>query len=348
MRILLALFLGTSFFAFSMTGGDRFIAQKAEWMIMLGGPLLIVALARAFRDAKLREWACSVIILASALTGVYALIQAAGWDPLFCVRLAGTQTCADGSLQGGKFAAGAFLGNPGYVGLALVPGLMLAFLPFNWLYLPGGIVIVFGLLVSQGRLAILTGLILCVFGFLDAWSTKARPHLVLFVLAVPLGLISFQWPSSTMRTLDTWGSGRMLAAMVAVKQLTENPWLGNGGRFVANYAATRDAVLDDLGRESFRAPASSQQWEAAHNDYLQAMAEWGLLRALPLILLVGWIGARSKAETGIFLAWLSILFMAHFHYPFHLPTTQALFIVLTALMFGDTMLKGIDSPRANV
>ena len=170
------------------------------------------------------------------------------------------------------------------------------------------------------------------------------------VLWFKAGIVRFDFATASIQRLadarnESSVSSRLVAYAATWEMAQDNLWLGHGAgsfRFIfPQYQIRRPELLDKQGR-------MAGLWEHTHNDYLEFLAEFGLLGAgLALALLAAFAVALRRAAawrrspTLILLAAL-LLLMVHAAADFPLQNPA---IVCTALILAIACLKWNIPPQ---
>ncbi len=128
------------------------------------------------------------------------------------------------------------------------------------------------------------------------------------------------------------GGGRLMAWRGTLEMIAAHPWLGTGP---GSYATTFPA---------FQPPGTTGRFFYAHNDYLQAVADLGLL----FLAVLGWLlialaltaatrlASRSRQtrafSLGALIGMVAILIHSVVDFNLHLPANAALFAVLAGIL----------------
>ncbi len=334
-----------------VTGGHPRHGRPAVVDLWIAGACL-VGWSLALDRARLRRLLAGLAIPASAMA-VLAVLQFHGIYRPF--GFAGGQE----RLRQGVTA---LAGNPGDLGDYLVLGALVAQWGLLgawgrkdglkgvgvWLWAGSLGLIVYGLVVSQT----LTAAVALIAGSLVLWLralpwrrafVAATAALVLLVaagtLAPPLRsrlakvgreVAAGEWNAALTGRLDGWRA--------AVWMLEQHPWTGVGqGAFRAEFARAELALID-RGVRPYRGHAEPF-FANAHNDYLEAGAEWGL-PGLAVLAWALWVLARSvhagaRLEDGRHqaLAWSTVAagaVLALGHFPFHLALVAYPYLLVFA------------------
>jgi O-antigen ligase len=254
--------------------------QRASWSLAIALGCL-VGWSAAIPERSLRR-AIDLLALPGASLALLAILQAHGvFRPFAFAQNQGARYHLT-SLAGSVGDLGAYLvlpalalqvglARPGGVGGRLLRGVLLA-------------LVAYGLFLSE-TLAALAAVAL---GSLVLWAILL-PLRRLWLAALPLlaiAAVSLVVPglhhrvSSKLRDLrhedvDRLLSGRPDAWKVAVEMFREHPWLGVGhGGYRSSFASTKLALAEH--GERFWATGRTAHFVNAHNEYLEAIAEWGL------------------------------------------------------------------------
>jgi len=315
---------------------------------------LVVYLSAGDKGADFPDKAVLASIASAFLSAGYGIMQAAGidifsWSNTFAGRAAGT------------------FGNPNFLA-----GHMLCVLPFAFLkafapgkktaarlfFLMAASVMAAALVLSQTRSAYLGLLVSCAVFIaaslrLPGEIKGMKPAGIITVIAVIIiALYSLSDPSMKKRISDAFTSGdeagriRVSLWKNTMYMIKDAPLLGTGaGNFPVKYPHYQSASLNS----SFFEKTDYYKSSHAHNDYLQAIAEFGLPAAGIFLLLVAWIvyssyksvfsppGILSPGRKIYPLAFLcsaaGVLTHAFFNFPFLINPTVLAFFALGAAGF---------------
>lgn len=237
-----------------------------------------------------RERVAGAVVLGACLNTVAGLFQSLGVLPLHI---------PDSTHWGRPMA---LMGNPVYFGALSAAGLALAARRFvdhrNWILGLAVTTLAFGVNLSGGRAAILTGAV----GSCLAMRGAPRKWLLVTCACIAAGfasgaLLAAPEQSGTARLSDASASGRPVAWRAGVTAAIERPLLGWGpGRFEAE--ATRRRSLEDR-------PVEFAPFVDAHSWPIEYAATTGLIG---LGLLVAWLAAvAARARGGLAIFALTIL-----------------------------------------
>ncbi|MBI3090380.1 MAG: O-antigen ligase family protein [Candidatus Tectomicrobia bacterium] len=305
-------FVGLFLWSLLTLPGAHFPHQAVEHSLLLGGMgLLYLALRPLLRTPTWRAIHSGLVVAAASLTAIYAIVQFYGLDPIFCQQAGDlTYTCVQ-SASSGKIVAGGFLGNPNFVGMALVPAFFLALAAFSRFYgaertwpalgfALAALCLLFGLRASESRIggvALVVGLVAVVLQILALLLRRLR-LLRLLILAQAGGIVALiglsLWLSlaplapTMIAKLENLSSGRLFAWRIAGRMIAANPITGIGlGGYPSEYFRARAELLKEPEEEVYNLnlyPRNLQQ--KPHNDYLQIAGELGLPGLLLMVVLL--------------------------------------------------------------
>jgi len=190
---------------------------------------------------------------------------------------------------------------------------LLCFPLYWWLGRPSqrqralSVVVGLGLLVLAGLLTVA----------LDTGQVTARWQTLAALFTQPEALDRYRW--------QLWRD--------TLPMIRDHLWLGSG---LETYGLLSD---------SYRSFYASDQWLQAHNDYLQWLAETGLVGAglaVWFLLTLGWSSARSLAQTAqrrhrqfvvaALVGALLVLLHSLVEFPLRIPANALLFVTLLAII----------------
>lgn len=230
---------------------------------------------------------------------------------------------------------GGTMGNRNFAALLTAMAIPIILMPRAWATLPFAAVLLWhlGITASRGAFVAL-GAVMCVWGlFLKGFERIAFAVLGMFVVTI---VVLFAQGNLSMQTLEhrlTWWKGSILMAK-------DHPVFGVGrGNWPLVYPMYAGVVKDKTMDRQELADGSliSKVFvNAAHNDYLQILAETGLLGLISLLWFICQlipVGAELKEPMlGIFLGWLVLLIGALFSFPFQLPELSIFFWLFSAVL----------------
>jgi tetratricopeptide (TPR) repeat protein len=336
----------------------RTVLLVVGWLVILG------SLASSHPDFKQIRLTLGVLVASASLVCLYCLLQIAGWLP---------GAAPDTGMPPGIST----LGNQNYVaGLAaalLWPALILlpwgSGRPVRWLAVPAVLVLGSTVLLAKAMgpqaAVLISGIFLLVALFLGKTGRTAtipRAWSGLFLLLVAAGT-GFTFlgmrglseapsaagppnPASWLLEVNNGGI-RTTDWIIATSQWRSSILTGSGpGGYSSGWIDGRFALASSpqaAGVPPYMPPAA---W--AHNEYLQLLAETGLLGLAVCLLILeagrrAWLRAWRRQEAGgqrrvllISGGLLAVAVHALVSFPFHLPATSlALAVLLGALLAGS-------------
>jgi O-antigen ligase len=334
-----------------------------QWLLWMGYPLLFFAVWRLAGGTSRRRGLTAVLLAYGAVSAVYALVQAAGLE-----------TIAWSQSFGGR--AGAFLGNPNFLGghLALLLPVALALALDGrvgkgsgwWRWLLAGL-LALGLLLTQTRGAWIGAAAGCAVLLLGArqrmgglLERRRKPLLALagVALLALAGMLASQ-PGALARLKQTVTGQdqelkrRFFLMRKAAQLAALKPLAGVGlGNFGAQFPRVQ-VVGED--RNNFVALPYVVS-EHAHNDFLQMAAEAGLPAALAWLALMAlllrelWRRVREKGlarapsqdslfALGVLGGWVALLVHGLANFPFLILPTQGAAWALAALALRGPLVS---------
>lgn len=183
----------------------------------------------------------------------------------------------------------------------------------------------------------------------SVWSPGGSPIAIAAGVILVAGLAAFAILPSAMtisgkwdETLTTGGSlkGRWLAYGACLHAIRDSGILGTGpGTFHLVFPYYTTELGDRI----------SGVWFFAHQDYLQAVIEWGLLGSVAWTVLIGggvWCGVknviqvrrkkgREISSSCLLVALGLVLLHALVDFPFHIPAIQLLVMIYLAMLWAD-------------
>ncbi|MAS96531.1 MAG: hypothetical protein CMO55_25360 [Verrucomicrobiales bacterium] len=183
----------------------------------------------------------------------------------------------------------------------------------------------------------------------SVWRSGGSPIAITVGVILVVGLAVFAILPSAMtifgkwdETITTGGSlkGRWLAYGACLHAIVDNGILGTGpGTFHLVFPYYTTELGDRI----------SGVWVFAHQDYLQALIEWGYLGTACWAVLIGggvWLGTKSiirvRRKTGkqissncLLVALGLVLLHALVDFPFHIPAIQFLVMIFLAMLWAD-------------
>lgn len=265
-------------------------------ILLLIRTLACAYLRTAFQVTQLTQWLCA----SAALVACYAILQTWGIDQWFHMQLGATNTWQGTS---------AGFGNPSYcaIYLASLSPLCLLFKAKRYLFYLG--LIWCGLAATGIRYAWVLSAIGIGSYLVSRWwmSWHGWCRLLLWlglgVASVGVGWLVWRW---------TPGDERWLIWPLAWERLQSSPlhkvpgWTGYG-----------------LGSFELLMRGTPYGW--AHNEWLQALVELGVIGTSLCVAAVGWTtrhawrhATTSLMDAGWFGVWMVLLAASIFHFPFHL------------------------------
>lgn len=306
----------------------HFPPLAAQRTVMLAGMgFLYLALRSLLSTPRWRGLQTTLVIAAALLTAIYAIVQFYGLDPIFCEAVSGQDYSCVQSTSSGKIVAGGFLGNPNFVGMALVPAFFLALAAFSRFYgaertwpavgyALAALCLLLGLRASESTtaaVALVGGLAAVALQFLALLLRRLR-LLRLLILAQAGGIVVLiglsLWLSlaplapTMIARLENLSSGRLFAWRVAGRLGAAHPLTGIGlGGYRWEFFTWRAEVLRQPEAAAYTAGRLQRfMWEAPHNEYLQLLAELGIpgiSLSVVLLLALAWLAAqRLPAHPG--------------------------------------------------
>ena len=243
---------------------------------------------------QLTQWLC----LSGALVSCYAIGQALGLDEWFA------QDVATGNTWQGVYAG---LGNPSYLAIYLA-----AIFPLCWLFKPRcyllyGLMMLVAIWLTHVPYAWgLVGIGMAGYGVSRWWNVLHRWHRIA-LLIILLELIWLNVP-----TITSWAQG-------------DERWSIWAQSWVLTQTTTQKVVESWTGRGlgAYGLVMPSQAW--AHNEWLQALIELGVIGTGLFGLAIGWAtrtawrqAKTSLIDAGWFGTWLVLLVSSVIHFPFHI------------------------------
>ncbi|HCX20508.1 MAG TPA: hypothetical protein DHN29_01250 [Cytophagales bacterium] len=278
------------------------------------------------------------ILICSFLTALWGIVQYAGYDPFFCVRALNWKCFA----MGGKAATVGFIGNSNFFSIMMIPGIILGGIltgPFSVVaaFLGGSITAWAGIGVSA---------VFMLLGYIRRESMKIilmlQTVVVLMMILVSIRIsMDNSISHTTLKVLDQKTSHRIHAWRIAGRMLKDNPVKGLGiGNFPLIYPVYKYLIMQPspegrIYNKSVYQPIYN--WEAAHNEFIQAGAELGypgLIAAIALFVLIAYrISTREHTKLTFFIAqaWFAMVITMIGHYTLRFPPTFVLFLLLTAM-----------------
>ena len=346
-------------------------------LALLGSLALVIAdLLTPERSRRLLY----VLVASAAISGAYTVLQLFGHDPIFIPVPEAYSADIMGRRKARTLAGGLF-GNPLTMGAYLAAAALLAWGMIRvartrraragaWVALG---LITAGLLATQTRSALFAlgiGALATLGGRLmgGAWGErKARRDLAwgvgLIGALVLLALVAF--PGLRTRLAESTNllssrNDRVLMWRVALAMFRDHPAVGIGlGTYTVRYREYEVAFLADPDGQRVSGLARPEQ---AHNDFLQALAEGGLLGAAGVVWLgsayfaLGLRGLRRAGPSGERVEWrrmlvaslvgaqAAILGSAAASFPFHVPPIAVLAALCAAMTAGG---EAEAAPRAD-
>tara|TARA_Y100000310_G_scaffold208539_1_gene209142 strand:- start:750 stop:2102 length:1353 start_codon:yes stop_codon:yes gene_type:complete len=308
--------------SFVTVASAQFPLVALQRSIVLAGMIALVFAMRYVlqREAWRRRYV-NVIIFAAAVTAIYAVLQFIyGYDPISRMVL------PHAGQVGGAHAAGALFGTPWVVAVFLGISFFLTLGYFSrlcsaersWLAMAVGlcsVIILLAIAATNNRtteLALVYGFAALIPQGLALLYRQVR-LLRVFILLQGAGLVAVAlvtvWmslaalPEAAARRWDAQLSGRLFAWRVAGRMAADRPLSGVGlGGYEGGYLQGRVQLLAQPTAPFNYHRLGMFSWEAAHNEYLQILAELGVPGFVLFVLLVlavsGIAGRRFALEGG--------------------------------------------------
>ena len=323
--------------------------------------LLFAVASSAFRSTESRTALAVTMFFVGSIEAAYVLLQCAVGDPFFAV----------GQLSG-KWAAFGTLGNPNWTGEFLAVAALVTLGRLIDLRRSEKTGYFAGLSAFQGTFAGFTLMTLALaatlargaaFAFIvgaAAFFIVGRNEnglrirsivspaaaIVAGVVFVLLAVLSNQAAIDNLLNVKSF-RGRILIWEATVMMIRDAPIFGHGaGTFGLNFPVFQADILSSPTAASFIPNASFTTF--AHNDYLQIWAEFGVAGIIAVLVLVWMLLKRGRTlasdplTLGLWAAMISILVNAAVAFPFHLPTTLMLFVILVAAIEAAVVRKTSD------
>jgi O-antigen ligase len=326
-------------------------------LIALGG--LVLWSARL--DARSLRRALDLMLLPAAALALLAILQAHG----------GFNPFAFSKGQAARYQLTSLAGSVGDLAAYLVlPALVLQAALLRARTMRGRVmaaivlaIVVYTIVVTE-TLAALAALVVASLVF---WATVV-PWRRLWVAAVPLavaGVAALFVPGLGRRLsdklddvlagrLDSLLSGRPDGWKASLEMFREHPWFGIGhGGFGSSYAPTKLALVER--GVAFWSRGRSAHFANAHNDYLEALAEWGWWGALALAAALVILGRRLRdfgrgADVSdralAFAGCTACAVLALASFPLRIALTAYPWLVLLAWIFAGPARAGDAGERA--
>lgn len=311
------------------------VSLQAGWGLFPYLLLFVVAMG-LLRSGSGRTTLAHALVAAGSIEALYVLVQYTLGDPLF-----------DSSRLPGKWRTFGTLGNPNWTGEFLAAALLVSLGRLaelgtararRWL-LPALALMLVALAATLARgawLACAVG-VAAYFGIRRPAVRLRLPRWTPVVALAAAGLVILPLlyrPAAVEHLLNIKSvRGRVFMWAVTGTMIEAAPWFGHGlGTFGLHFPHYQAKAFTQDWAAPFLSHASSTPY--AHNDYLQAWAETGLLGLAGLGLLVWMVLRRGRALAGDPLAlacWaalISLLVNAAVAFPLHLPASLMLFAVL--------------------
>jgi len=334
--------------------------------LFCGSVLLTYALCAQVYDRRWRTRYINLVLGCSAVTAVYTIIQYLGYDPIFCVRdLQGK--CFS---SGGRLNAVGIIGNPGFLGIILIPAFLLGAWHGLVLGAVAGMLSMITILVASARTA-LVGISFLV-PFIVPWTvahwfgSPARIRLCLriqtVVLMIAISISLFigmgDLSNSTITKLDQRTSHRIFGWRIAGRIAYDNSVLGIGmGNFRRVSGVYRVAMKQSPEGKAYPESMYSREywWNYAHNEFLQSLAELGIIGFGLIVVIVfslAWMFSSIPHTTESYLmtqAWFAMVVTCIGHYTLRFAPTGVILLLVTALTFSyfrdwrKSIITGIDS-----
>ena len=185
---------------------------------------------------------------------------------------------------------------------------------------------------------------------------------------MPNSFLSYNWT----KLMDRFGSGlilsdssiqnRLVLWKTTISLWNQNPWTGIGtGQFQIKFIDELSTILNKSESVIWQIVTSSMeeiQADESHNDYLQCLAEWGILGYGLWLIFLSIIAIRAigiirgtllkdnpdhrALFVGVCLGWFTFLLVMFFAFPLRLPASGMLFFMLCG------MIGGVASPYENL
>jgi O-antigen ligase len=222
----------------------------------------------------------------------------------------------------------------------------------RWVYGPGAVAAVGGVLVSETRTALIalaTGIVLVAIG-----GTIRRAAVAVVGIALLFGLaVAMKIPVMTRllevpriaqeQGLEIATSGRVAPVLAGLEMLRDRPLTGVGpGAFKARYMEYKLAVFDRYPQ--LIKGTWGTMFGETHNDHVQILAETGVvgyaLFLAAVVVLVRAVPKEASDERGRFVLRLAlplagaVLVLALAQFPFYVPVTRHLLAVMAGLIVG--------------
>ena len=328
-------------------------ATRAEvWELLAVGAFFLLLHNQLSSLARLERFTTGLLLFAAALA-VFGILQSVSFNG----RLYWTWEVPQGGTPFGPF-----INRNHYAAwvLLLVPLAWVKLtrhhrrreLQFFW----GLVLFLLGLSIMLSRSR--AGTVLFVLGLLLVWFF-ARPRRSSGRLRVwlPLGLILLAalvtLALDTGKVVSRWGAlGEALGGTETGDRYRWQIWRDTGGMIADRLWLGSGLETFGVLSDSYRSFYSGRQWLRAHNDYLQWLAETGLVGgALALWFLV--VFARTAAEklrlaqqdpqwrlsAGAFVGCLLVLLHSLVDFPLRVPANALLFAALLAVLSAPVMLE---------
>ncbi len=261
-------------FAWTFHGGAELGAIIAYTLVAYATYLLVPLCL--LLDPRLFDVFVKIIAAGSALLAIPSYIGTLGIDSLFGIPL--SNKYAYSQFSGLVASGGIFEHGEGHA-LQMAIGLFCCIYAFrksgNWLYAICGVMVLAGLVISQGRGAIFGVLVAGMFWLLPELFRRSRP-LFFASLALCLAFPFLIWPLlatlpgfSDYLRLERGLSGRDVAWQYAGKLVEERPWTGHGFNTAGQ--------LSEEGRKQLRKSGYSGAGTTFHNTFVTRAVELGLI-----------------------------------------------------------------------
>lgn len=198
-----------------------------------------------------------------------------------------------------------------------------------------------------GALALLAGGLVCLLVSARSWRGTLQPSLILLLIGLGLGVAWFAGERVEARFASLGDEDASMMARLATWQRVlplalASPWLGTGlGTF---------GLAEPLHRAPGEAP--SDLWDHAHNDYVEALIEGGLVRLILSLLAIffvfrlgirGYRRCQGKPEGGLVLGCLlgftAVVAPSGVDFGLHVPAVA----VLTSTVAAYLCMAGSDA-----
>ena len=325
----------------------RSVRYDTAILFAAGFALFVVAGAETQQGAG-REKLAATLTTAGTIEAVYVLWQAIAGDPLLPVEV-----------SPGKWRTFGTFGNPNWAGEFLAVASLVAYgrlaARFTWVRLVCLGLMLAALCATFGRgawLSLVVGAGAMVWLRRDAFLPKLRYAGIAAagMAATAAGLLVLH--PDMLRYVANLQSirGRFWIWLVTARMIWENPWGVGLGNFGLRFPDVQARLFQSAFGQAFLRNGSFT--DQAHNDYLQVVAEVGIL-ALPVLAVLVWrIAARGRAlqrdplALGFWAALLATMVDALFASPFYLPGSLGLAAILLGVVQAASGFRAVALPRA--